>query len=150
MALSSVITWEVRTTGSDTQCAGGFKTGATGTDYSQQTAAQFSGTDLVIDATTNTKVTSATHNFVAADVGNLIQITAGVGYTTGFYEIVSVASNAATLDRSPGAVGLTGGTWWEGGALASPGMAGGAKVAGNQVWIKAGTYTITSTTANVA
>jgi len=110
MALASAFVWEVRTTGSDTQCSGGFKAGASGTDYSNQDAAQFSGTNLAIDLTTNTKVTSATHNFVAADVGNTIQITAGVGYTTGVYEIISVASNAATLDRSPGAVGLTGGT----------------------------------------
>jgi hypothetical protein len=150
MALSSAVTWEIRTTGSDTQCGGGFKTGASGTDYSQQAAAQFSGTDLVVDATTNTKVTSATHNFVAADVGNLIQITAGSGWTTGFYEIVSVASNAATLDRSPAATGTTGGTWWEGGALASIGKVGGAIVTGNTVYIKSGTYSVTSASNNVA
>src|SRR5438105_2455552 len=104
MAISASFVWEVRTTGADTN-GGGFKTGATGTDFSQQDAAQASGADLAVDATTNTKITSATHNFVAADVGNLIQISAGTGYTTGFYEIVSVASNAATLDRSPAAVG---------------------------------------------
>src|SRR5207244_11903180 len=92
------------------------------------------------------------HNFVAADVGNLIQITAGTGYTTGFYKIVSVASNAATLDRAPGAVGLTGGTWWEGGALASPGQAAAvvnAGVAGTVVYAASGQYNCTST-ANVA
>lgn len=150
MSLSSLITWEVRTTGNDAQCSGGFKSGATGTDYSQQNAAQFSGSNLVVDASVNTKVTSASHNFVAADVGNLIQITAGSGWTTGFYEIVSVASNAATLDRSPAATSTTGGTWWEGGAMGTPGKVAGVKVAGNDVWIKAGTYVFTTSTANVS
>ena len=92
-----------------------------GVDYTQQDAAAFSGTNLTVDATTNTLVTSAVHNFVSTDVGNLIQITAGAGWTAGFYQIVSVAANAATLDRSPAAVGTSGGTWAEGGALASPG-----------------------------
>jgi hypothetical protein len=142
MALSALTVFEVRTTGVDTN-GGGFVTGAAGSDYSQQDAAQYSGTDLAIDATTNTKVTSATHNFVAADVGNLIQITAGASWTTGFYQIVSVASNAATLDRSPGATSLTGGTFAVGGALltiskAAAGVAAGT--AGNTVYIKAGTY----------
>lgn len=149
MAIAAAMVFEVRTTGADTN-GGGFKAGASGTDYSQQDAAQFSGTDLVIDAVTNTKVTSAGHNFVATDVGNIIQISAGTSWTTGFYEILSVASNAATLDRSPGATGLTGGTWAEGGALASPGKAGAAHVGSNAIWVKAGTYTMTTTSSNVA
>lgn len=140
MALSAAIVWEVRSAGSDTLCSGGFKAGATGTDYSQQNAAQYNATDLVVDAVTNTKVTSASHSFVAADVGNILRITAGAGWTTGFYEIVSVASGAATLDRSPAATGTTGGTYYVGGAFASPGQAGGAKVAGNTVYIQGATY----------
>jgi hypothetical protein len=152
MALSAATVWEVRPAGSGASDnnGGGFVTGATGTDYSQQDAAAYSGTNLAIDATTNTKVTSATHNFGAADVGNLLQITAGSGFTAGFYQIVSVAGNAATLDRSAGTLGSTGGTFAVGGALASPGKAAGAKVAGNNVWIKAGTYSITSASTNVA
>jgi hypothetical protein len=151
MALSANIIWEVRPSGSDNS-GGGFVSGASGTDYSQQNAAQFSGTDLVIDATTNTKVTSVTHNFVAADVGNIIQITAGTGFTTGFYQIVSVASNAATLDRSPGVVGLTMGTWAEGGALASIGKVGSVITAHTCYIYNAGSsvYSITSASTNVA
>lgn len=141
MTLSANTVWEVRTTGSDSN-GGGFVNGASGTDYSQQDAAQFSSTDLVVDATTNTKVTSASHNFVSTDVGNLIQITAGTGWTTGFYQIVSVASNAATLDRSPAAVSTTGGTWAEGGAAASINKP--PVVGGNIVYAKKGTYTITT------
>ena len=150
MALSANTTWEVRTTGSDTACSGGVVTGASGTDYSQQAAAQYSGTDLVVDSVTNTKVTSASHSFVSADVGNVLRVTSGTGWTVGFYQIVSVASGAATLDRSPAATSTTGGSYCVGGAFASPGQAGAAHVAGNTCWIKAGTYTVTSATANVA
>ncbi len=144
MALPAATQWEVRSTGSDTACGGGFVAGASGTDYSQQDAAQSSGTDLVVDATTNTKVTSASHNFVATDVGNLIQITAGSGWTTGFYQVVSVASNAATLDRSPAATSTTGGTWALGGGLLTLPKAIGAWVDSNIIWVKKGTFTITA------
>lgn len=151
MSLSAIMIYEVRTTGSDTQCSGGFNPTAGGTDYTLQSAAQFSGTDLVINATTNTIVTSATHNFVSADVGNTIRVTgAGTGFVITTYEIISVSANAATLDRSPGPVGSTGGVWWEGGAFASPGKAAGVMNAGNDMFIKAGTYTITSATPNIS
>ena len=68
-------------------------------------------TDLVIDGSLNTKVTSVSHNFVAGDVGAKLEVTAGTSWTVGTYYIVSTASNAATLNRSPGAVGLTAGTY---------------------------------------
>ena len=56
-------------------------------------------------------MTSTSYSFVAADVGSTINIISGTGWTAGKYLIVSVASNAATLDRSPAAVGVTGGTY---------------------------------------
>ncbi len=143
MAISALTQFEVRTTGADTN-GGGFVAGASGTDYSTQDAAQSSGTNLVVDATTNTKVTSASHNFVATDVGNLIQITAGSGWTTGFYQVVSVASNAATLDRSPAATSTTGGTWALGGGLATIAKALTGWAVSNIIWVKKGTYTKTS------
>jgi hypothetical protein len=149
MAISANTVWEVRTTGSDNN-GGGFVAGASGTDYSQQDSAQYSGTDLMVDTVTNTKVTSASHSFVAADVGNILRITAGTGYTAGAYQIVSVASSAATLDRSPGATGITGGSYIVGGALASPGMASSFKVANNTIYIKSGTYSISTTSFNVS
>lgn len=71
----------------------------------------YSGTDLVVDAVDNKKVTSATHNFVAADVDRFLTVTGGVGWTFGFYRVDSVASNAATLVSSPAPVGTTGGSW---------------------------------------
>lgn len=146
MALSANTTWEIRpTVGSDAN-GGGFVTGASGVDYSQQNSAQFSGTDLVVDLTTNTIVTSASHTFVANDVGNLINVSAGVTWTTGVYQIVSVSTGAATLDRSPAAVGVTGGTWAEGGALTTFTPISAVYASGNSVFIKnTGSLTITST-----
>lgn len=150
-AISANTVFEVRpTNGVDTN-GGGFVTGASGTDFSQQNAAQFSGTDLAsTSGTTNPCiVTSATHNFVATDVGNIIQVSAGTNWTTGFYQIVSVGSNAATFDRACGtAASITGGTWAEGGALKTITKANGAMVAGNIAWVKA-EATIT-TTASIA
>lgn len=137
---------EVRpSVGSDTLASGCFVVGSTGTDYSQQNAAQYTGTDLVIDGATNTKVTSATHNFVATDVGNCLQITAGTGFTAGVRYIVSVAANAATLDASAGTLGSTGGTFAVGGAFATLTKALTVNTAGNVIWVK-DTGTITTTT----
>lgn len=148
MALAAATVWEVRTAGSDTLCSGGYVTGSAGTDYSQQNAAQYTGTDLVL--VTSTTISSATHNFVTADVGNLIQITAGTNFTTGFYQIVSVAANVGTIDRSGGTSGSTGGTFAVGGALKSPALACSPAVTENTIWVKSGTYTISSTTSNIA
>lgn len=145
MALPASAVWEVRpTVGSDTACGGGFDPAVTspGTDYSQQNAAQYTFSDLA--SISSLVVASVSHNFVAADVGNFMQITAGTGFTTGFYEIVSVAANQATLDRSPGTVGV-GGTYCVGGALATISAAVVVAVASNKVWVKAtGTYTVTA------
>ena len=154
-ALSASTVWEVRPSGADTN-GGGFVSGASGTDYSQQDSAQFSGTDLASTNGTSASptVTSATHNFASTDVGNIIQITAGTSWTTGFYQIVSVNSNAATLDRVCGSsASLSGGTWAEGGALASIGKCGSGFVSGNILYINnagATVYSITSATYNIS
>lgn len=93
-AFSANTAWEVRPTNGSDLNGGGFVP-ANGTKT--VTAA----TDLTIDATLSTKVTSAAHNFVAGDVNKWIMVTAGTGWIIGLYQIVSTASNAATLDRSP-------------------------------------------------
>lgn len=117
--------WEIRPVNGNDSNGGGFVPGLGGTDFSQQNAAQFNFTDLVsANGTTNPCiVTSVSHNFAAADVGNIMHISAGTNWTTGWYEIVSAAANAATLDRACGsAAALTGGTWFEGGALKTLGQ----------------------------
>ncbi len=152
MTLAAGTVWEVRTAGSDSACSGGFnplRAGA-GTDYSQSDTALGTGTNLTVDATTNTDVAPDGFTPSAADIGNLIQITSGAGFTAGFYEIVSIQAGKWRLDRSPAATTTAGGVWALGGGLASPGKASGAVVAGNTIWVKSGTYTVTSASSNIA
>lgn len=150
MAFAATTVWEVRTTGSDSN-GGGFDPGVAspGTDFSQQDAAQITYTDLVIDAVTNTKITSAAHPFDTTSPGNFINITGGAGFTVQRVEIQSVTAGVATCDKAVGTVGSTGGTGSLGGAFASPGQAMSVAVGSNTVYVKAGTYTLSST-ANIA
>jgi hypothetical protein len=134
--------FEVRASVGSDNNGGGFDSAKSGTDYSQQNTAQFSGTDLA--SVSSLVVSSVSHNFVATDVGNFINITAGTGFTTGVYEIVSVSANQATLDRSPGTVGV-GGTWAEGGAFISIAKAISVMVLSSQTWVKAtASYVLTA------
>jgi hypothetical protein len=71
----------------------------------------FDGTDLVIDAMNNKKVTSSSHTFVDSEIGSTLNITGGTDWTVGSYTIVAVAGGAAILNNSPGDVGLTAGEW---------------------------------------
>ena len=50
---------------------------------------------------------------VTSDLRSWLHITAGTGFTPGWYQIVRCAGNAAFLDRSPGTAGSTGGRWSE-------------------------------------
>ena len=149
MAFTATTQWDVRTTGSDTN-GGGFDTATAGTDYSQQNAAQVTYTDLVIDAATNTKCTSAANPFTAAHVGNIINITSGTGFTVQRVQVVSVAAGVATCDKSLGTLSSTGGNGKLGGALATPAAAAAVLVHQNTVHVKAGTYTFTATLALIA
>lgn len=144
MALAAAMKWTVKTGGSAAN-SGGFTVGASGTDYSKQDSAQFSVTDLAIDAVTNTKVTSSTIGFDATSPGNTIIVSAGSGFTTGTYEILSVAAGVATLDRAVGTVGSTGGTAKLGGAKARLDNCDGVVVAGNTIYVEGGTYSSTTT-----
>jgi hypothetical protein len=65
--------------------------------------------DLVIDGSLNTKVTSAYCPFVAGDVGKILVVTGGTGFTVGTYYIASVADGAATLSAAVGTVASIGG-----------------------------------------
>ena len=149
MALSSVTVWEVRTTGANTN-GGGFVTGAAGTDWSQQNAAQYSVTDGVTAGTTT--ITSATAAFGTDVVGNIMYVQGGTGsVAAGWYQItVRNSATSVTVDRSTGLTAGTGVTLKIGGALLSPAIPVGLFVAGHTCYIKAGTYTISSTTAGIA
>jgi hypothetical protein len=148
MALATAtLVFEVQTGGSDNN-GGGFDSGVTspGTDYSQQASAQVAFTDLVIGGAGNTdKLTSAAHPFGATSPGNVINITGGTGFTTGLYRILSVSGTTATMDRSVGTAGSTGGTGNLGGAFATINKATSNMGLGGQVaYVKAGTYSISA------
>lgn len=145
-AISTLTNWEIRTTGSNSN-GGGFVAGSSGTDRSQSDTAFCTSSDL---ATVGTSATSATCPFSAASVGNIIQITAG-GCSASFYQVVSVAVATATLDSSAGT--STGCTFALGGGLQTIATVitnTGPAIGGNTVWVKSGTYTITSKIVNPA
>jgi hypothetical protein len=73
-----------------------------------------SGTALVVDASDNTVVSSAEAAFTTAIADTnyqYISIRGGTGWTPGVYQVQSRAGSKWRLDRSPAAVGTTGGTW---------------------------------------
>jgi uncharacterized protein (TIGR02217 family) len=143
MALAAGTIWEVRTTGAATN-GGAFNplNAVPGVDRSQQDSSQFTYTDLVISGST---LTSAAFPFSSAERANVINITGGTGFTTGRYEILSVSGVTATLDRSPGTNGSTGGAGKLGGAVTDLATVGAAVVPGNTVYIKtSGGYSIST------
>lgn len=149
MALSPLTVWEVNSTGNDAN-GGGFVVGSSGIDKTYVPNGLYVPTThaALATQTTATQVASSTP-FVASDVGNLINIAAATGWTAGFYQIVSVASGIATLDRAPAAASTSGGTGVVGGALATPQAAANGMVAGNRLWIRYGTYGAPSSSAPV-
>lgn len=156
MALSSSTVWEVRTGGSDTANGGGFVTGASGTDYSQQNSPQYSLTGLTSAGAGNVILTAS----ASADmVGNILRVTGGTNFTVGWFQItaVSVGVSITVSTNSAGTAVTTGvgatGTAAVGGALNSPGIASSQMtVAGMIAYVKnEGTiFSITSVTTNVA
>lgn len=152
MAVTQGAIFEIRTTGSDSACSGAYDPLYTGgTDYSQQNAAQYTYTDLVLGVG-GTSATSVAHPFGADAVGNALNVTGGTGFTAGFYIVTAVntSTHVATLNTSAGSAASTGGTGNLGGALASPGYAAAQMVSGNKAWLKAGAYSITSASSNVS
>lgn len=142
MAIPATCVWEIRPTNGTANAGGGFdpSVASPGTDFSQQNGVQQAYTDLVIDAVTNTDITSVARAFSSVDVGNNIAITSGTGFTTGIYNIRSVTTVIARLDRAVGTTSSTGGNGSLGGARL--GFSGGTTtlqaslVAGNTVHVK--------------
>lgn len=149
MALSANTVWEIRTTGNDNN-GGAFVTGASGSDFSQQNAAQatLSAASTINAVTTIINVALGDYTVTANDVGNLLQITGGTA-TAGFYQITvaDTINNRWTVDRSAGTAGQTV-VGAMGGALASPAKT--VPVGGNIVYIKSGTYSMSVNTNNVS
>ena len=118
-------------------------------DYSQTDAAGIAYTDMVIDGATNTIYTSAANPVDVNIIGNVINVTSGTGFTVQRVQVVSVSGTQATVDKSLGTLGSTGGNGNLGGSLLSPSIAGSLHVIGNDIYVKSGTYSM-STTADAA
>jgi hypothetical protein len=121
-------------------------------DYSQQDAAQFSYTDLA-SAGAGLTVSSAITPFGKQMVGNMLVVASGTNFTAGNYIIASVSvglvatvTGPANITTGAGASGVGG----LGGAMATPGFAMGKRVLGNKLFMKSGTYTLTTSTLNVS
>lgn len=149
-AIHADTVWECRSTATANNVnGGGFydRDPGTSVDYSQQDAAELNPTDLATDAG-GTELSSATGGFTAAMAGNIIHITAGTGFTVGWYEITAYTDgNTVTIDRSAGA-NASSGTGYVGGAMSLVGSLDDEffeqTVAGNTIYVEAGTYTLTS------
>lgn len=151
-ALSPLTQWEIRTAGSTTS-GGGFKAGATGTDLSQYDNKNAAGCSSCQSATENisttdavtagtTTVTSATANFQASIVGNIIYLQGGTGSVAAdWYEVTARGSaTSITVDRSTGLTAGTGVTLNIGGAISTLSVVETEAVAGNTIHVKQGTY----------
>src|ERR1035438_3902037 len=111
-ALGAGVSWDIRTTGSNSN-GGGFDTASAGTDQSQANTAAVTINNSTVTATCNASTitfTGATYVPTSADVGNLVHIvtsTGGTGATAGWYEIGSQTPTTWVLDRTTGAIATT-------------------------------------------
>lgn len=151
MAIGASSVWEVRTGGSANN-GGGFDStiSGAGTDYTQQNTAQqnWDGVTNILSTVgvNSTTVISNTAVFTSAMVGNALHITAGTNFTAGFYFITAFTSTTqVVVDRTPAATAGSLGTGNVGGALALPSQVTAVMVAGNTMWVKSGTYSVTTT-----
>ena len=144
MAFSASTVFEVQGgVGSDTN-GGGYVTGSSGTDYSQQASAQIATTDAVAAGTTT--ITSVTAGFTSAITGNMVYLAGGSNSLgADWYKATYVSATSITVDRNVAAG--TGITMNIGGCLNTIGQActiANAHVAdGFIIYVKAtGTYSI--------
>ena len=153
MAIAAASVWEIRSDATASNVNGGFfVTGASGTDFSQQAAAQYNLTG-VTTAGADAILLSAS---AAADmVGNAAHIISGTNFTAGWYEILSVVVGVSiTLDRTCTSAAGSTGVVNIGGAMSLGAANDDAvfenAVAGNKFYIKQGTYTLGGTVSLAA
>lgn len=148
MAISASTVWEIRSDATAGNVnGGGFVTGASGTDFSQQAAAQYNLTGCT-SAAADAIILNAS---AAADmVGNLAHVISGTNATAGWYEILSVSVGVSiTVDRNWGSAAVAAGVVNIGGALSLVSTLDDdffeAPEAGNTIYIKNGTYVMGET-----
>ena len=172
-ALDVAITWEMQDTATSSSATmyngGGFKTGASGTDYSQGGSMPANGaphlafTDLETKNADYDRVYSSTENanMVAGTIGNVIHIISGTGFIVGWYEVTGNGDGGGDglyldIDRDCNVGNQNDGTANLGGCL-SLGVGATALdddfleiiAEGNIVYIKKGTYTVAETISNI-
>jgi len=147
-ALSASTVWEVRATGANTN-GGGFnatRDAVNGVDYSQSDTPILSPTNLYRVAASS--LYSDTFVFTHAMEGNIIYIVSGTHFTAGWYEIQTyVDATHVTLDRDPASEDTSAhkdGVGNVGGAVDNLNTIIAVRVAGDDVYIKKGTYSVTA------
>ena len=135
MAISANTIWEVRPSNGVDTYGGGFVSGASGTDWTQQNSAKYSLTNGVANGTTTVTTVSATTDMV----GNIAYIAGGTGsITAAWYQITAASAGVSiTVDRSTGLTAGTGVTINIGGALKTLTQLNTNFVPGNFAWVKA-------------
>ncbi len=156
--IDTLAQWDIRTTGADTN-GGCFAVGVSnpGTDYSVADSPHvtFNGTSITATtAGTSAVMTLTGYTVLASDVGNCLQITGGVNFTVGVYYISSVNTglNQWTMSGSVSSGAGTAMAGAMGGGFAtiakaltySFGAGGSGTDPSNVIWIKNGTYTLTT------
>lgn len=145
MAISSGVIWEVRSTATSGNVnGGGFKAGASGTDFSQQDTAQYALSGVTSAGAGDTVLSaSAASNMV----GNIARVVSGTNFTAGWYEIIAVSAGVSIqFDRAVTTGAGSSGVINIGGALSMASTldddAFESAVAGNIFYVKAGTYVL--------
>ena len=146
---NGTLNFEIRPTNGNDNNGGCYVAGSSGTDFSQQNSTQKAFTDLLVGATT-TQATSVLNPFASTDVGNCVKVVSGSGCTVGVYQIVSVSTITATMDRSLGTAASVctaneGGAWQTIGTWNTLITATCGGACGWGAWVKAES-TITTTT----
>jgi hypothetical protein len=152
MAISVNTVWEIRSTATAANVnGGGFVTGASGTDFSQQDAAQFNLTGATSGGAGNTVLHASS---AATMVGNLARVISGTNFTAGWFEITSVSPGVSfTCSTNQAGTAITTGV----GAAGVINIGGALSMAstfdddifeavpsagGNKFWVKSGTYVL--------
>lgn len=143
--------WECQSGGSNNNGAG-FRAGlhSSAIDYSRSPTAHYTNSDLVIGGSGDWVSSAGYGAFTNVDLGNIIKITAGTGFTPGRYKIIAVSAGSAQLHSSCGTPASTGGTFFLGGAGKDIGDFAAELASYDTVYVKDGTFNITTATPNTA
>lgn len=117
-----------------------------GIDFSQQAAAEIAYADMLVGATT-TQFTSVTNPVNKRIIGNIINVVSGA--TVQRVAVTATTTITATCDKSLGTAAQVG-VGNLGGAFLSPALPASVAIASNNIFIKSGSYSITSASTNVA